>query len=338
MSRGRRPIEEQVVVITGASQGIGRATALTFAARGARVVAAARNEEALGTLVDAIRQAGGVAEAALVDVADADQVEALGERAMAAFGRIDTWVNDAAVSTYGTVDQITAAEMERLVRVDLLGQMYGSKVALERMRPAGQGTIINVGSALSDRAIPLQAAYVASKHGVAGFTEALRLEVEGDAPGISVVLILPSSMDTPLFALARSRLGVRPRPVPPVYHPQAVADAIVHAAEHGGREIVVGGWGKLLLVGQWLSPSLVDRWMGFRDRLVRQQRTSRPDDPRDNLFEPSTGPGSITGGVDEPVHDTSWYTTVFELHPWRKRLATVGVGLGLVTLIRRLGR
>jgi short-subunit dehydrogenase len=338
MTGPRRPLDEQVVVLVGASQGIGRATALTLADRGARLIVAARNRDALETLVAEITRAGGVAEAVVADVADPAQVEAIADRAMARFGRIDTWINDAAVSIYGTVDQLTAGEMARLVEVDLLGQMYGARAALLRMRPSGQGTIINVGSALSERAIPLQSAYVASKHGVAGFSEALRLEVKRTMPGIDVVLILPSSIDTPLFGWARSRLGVMPMPVPPVYHPQVVADAIVHAAEHGGREIVVGGWGKFLTVAQRLSASLLDRWMLLGDRMVRQQRTDRPDDRRDNLFDPSTGPGAITGAFDGEVKRQSWYTQMFELHPIRKRLATIAFWLGLVALVRRAGR
>ena len=334
----RRPIQDQVIVVVGASQGIGRATALTLAERGASLVVAARNEEALGTLVEEIEADGGAAEAVVADVADAEQVDAIADHAITRFGRIDTWINDAAVSTYGTVDQVTAGEMARLVEVDLLGQMYGSKAALARMRPAGQGTIINVGSALSDRAVPLQSAYVASKHGVAGFSEALRLEVKRDTPDIDVVLILPSSIDTPLFSWARSRLGVMPMPVPPVYHPQVVADAIVHAAEHGGREIVVGGWGKFLTVAQRVSATLVDRWMLLGDRMVDQQRTDKPDDRRDNLFSASTGPGAVRGDFDGEVKPTSWYTSVFELHPARKRLVTVAFWLGLVALLRRAGR
>ena len=251
-----RNLNEQVVVITGASQGIGRETALEMARRGARVVVAARNQEALATLVEQIENEGGHAEAVVADVAEFDQVEAIGMRAVARFGRIDTWVNDAAVSAYAPVEQMTSQEMDRIIQVNLLGVMYGSKVAANHMKPSRGGAIINVGSALSDRAVPLQSAYVASKHGVAGFSEALRLELQHDEAGIDVVLIQPSSINTPLFNFARSRLGAQPQPIPPVYHPRAVAEAICHAAEHGGREIVVGGWGKLLTIGQWLSPIL----------------------------------------------------------------------------------
>jgi NAD(P)-dependent dehydrogenase (short-subunit alcohol dehydrogenase family) len=206
------------------------------------------------------------------------------------------------------------------------------------MRRQGGGTIVNVGSALSDRAVPLQSAYVASKHGVAGFSEALRLEMMEEGTGIDVVLIQPSSINTPLFNFARSKLGVQPMPVPPVYEPRVVAEAILHAAEHGGREVVVGGWGKLLTVAQGLSPSLLDRYMLQGARAWKQQQTTRPDDARDNLFEPSTGPGSTTGEFGRDAKATSLYTTHLELHPERKRIAAAALLLAAIALVRRIGR
>jgi short-subunit dehydrogenase len=332
------PLGDQVVVITGASQGIGRETALSFAARGASVVVAARNEMALRELAAQIERLGGRAEVVVADVANYPDVERIGARAIERFGRVDSWVNNAAVSVYATVEQLEPDEMERLVQVNLLGQMYGSKVAVTLMKPRRSGTIINVGSALSDRAIPLQSAYVATKHGIAGFTEALRLELMHEEAGIDVVLILPSSINTPLFGLARSKLGVQPMPVPPVYEPRAVAEAICHAAAHGGREIVVGGWGNLLTLGQWLSPSLVDRYMLQGGRMFEQQKTDRPDDRRDNLFEPSTGRGATTGEFGAGSRATSLYTRHFELHPVRKRAAVAALMVAMATLIRRVGR
>jgi short-subunit dehydrogenase len=333
-----RPLNEQVVVVTGASQGIGRETALRLGRRGAAVVAASRNEEALSTLVDEVAGAGGRAEAVPTDVAESDQVDRLAARAVERFGRIDTWVNNAAVSVYATVEQLEPSEMERIVRVNLLSQMFGARAAIPHLRAAGGGTIINIGSALSERAIPLQSAYVATKHGVQGFSEALRLEMAHEGTGIDVVLILPSSMNTPLFTFARSKLGRQPMPVPPVYDPGTVADAILHAAEHGGREIVVGGWGKMLTVAQWLSPSLLDAYMLQGGRAWKNQLTPLPDDARDNLFEPSTGAGAARGKFSKDVKETSVYTTHLELHPNRKRALIAAFWLGLLTAARRIGR
>jgi NAD(P)-dependent dehydrogenase (short-subunit alcohol dehydrogenase family) len=332
-----KPIADQVVVITGASHGIGRETALQFVRKGASVVAAARDDEALQELVAEVDRLGGQAEAVVTDVADYAQVERLAQRAVDRFGRIDTWVNNAAVSVYGTVEQLDADEMDRVVRVDLLGQMFGAKAALPHLRQS-RGTLIHVGSSLSQRAIPLQAAYVASKHGVKGFTEALRLEMAHENSGVEVVLILPSSINTPLFGFARSKLGVRPQPVPPVYEPRVVADAILHAAQHGGREIVVGGWGKLLIAGQRLSPTLLDRYMLQDGRMFKQQRTDEPDNGQDNLFRPSTGSGSTTGDFGESSKSSSLYTTLLELHPNRKRALAAGLLLIALMAIRRSGR
>jgi short-subunit dehydrogenase len=337
MGQKRTPLNEQVVVITGASSGIGRETARFMAERSATIVAAARNETALDTLCSEITVRGGRAMPVIADVADPLQVAAIGHQAIERFGRVDTWVNNAAVSIYATVEQLEPDEMRRLIEVNLLGVMYGSRVAVQLMRPRVRGTIINVGSVLSDRAVQLQSAYSASKHGIAGFSEALRLELQQDS-GIDVVLIQPSSINTPFFTWARSRFGVKPQPIPPVYEPSAVAEVIAHAAEHGGREIVVGGAGKLLSLGQWLSPSLVDRYLLQGGRGFRQQLTDKPDDRIDNLFEPSVGAGRTTGDFEGPTRPDSMYTRVFELHPLLKRLG-LAIGLLITTAgVWRLGR
>jgi short-subunit dehydrogenase len=335
--RRRRPLRDQVIVITGASQGIGRETALLFGRAGASVVPVARNEMALETLSDEIQRSGGRAEPVVADVSDPVALERVADLAEERFGRIDTWVNNAAVSVYAPVDELQPAELARVVSVNLLGQMYGSKIAAARIARHGTGTIINVGSALSERAVPLQAAYVATKHGIAGFTEALRLELMERSPGIDVVLVLPSSTNTPLFNFARSKIGAMPMPVPPVYEPSVVAEAIAHAAEHGGREIVVGGWGKVLILGQRLSASLLDRYMVQGHRMVRQQETDRADDRRDNLFEPSTGPGSTRGDFGDGAKPRSIYTRELELHPIRKRAFTLVAMLAAIVAVRKIG-
>jgi short-subunit dehydrogenase len=335
--RRHPPLRDQVIVITGASQGIGRETALLLGRAGASIVPVARNEAALQTLSDEIERAGGHSEPVVADVSDHAALERVADRAEARFGRIDTWVNNAAVSVYARVDELDPAEIARVVSVNLLGQMYGSKIAASRMARSGRGAIINVGSALSERAVPLQAAYVATKHGVAGFTEALRLELMETSPGIDVVLILPSSINTPLFNFARSKIGVMPMPVPPVYEPRVVAEAIAHAAEHGGREIVVGGWGKLLILGQRLSSSLLDRYMVQGHRMVSQQETDRSDDRRDNLFDPSTGPGSTRGEFGDGAKPLSLYTRELELHPFRKRALTLAGILAAIAVVRKVG-
>ena len=333
-----RPIGEQVVVVTGASSGIGRETALAFGQRGASVVLAARNEPALREVAREIERLGGKAHAVPTDVAEWAQVERLAEEAVARFGRIDTWVNNAAVSAYAAVEAMTVEEIERIVRVNLLGQVYGTKAALSRLGQQNQGTIVNVSSALAERAVPLQAAYCATKHGIKGFTEALRLELAHDRSGVAAVLILPSSINTPLFAHARSKLGVKPQPIPPVYEPRTVAEAILAAAEHPRRDVYVGGAGKLLTLAQRVSPALLDRYMLQDGRAVEQQRTDEPDDGRDNLFAPLAGTGSATGEFGRRSQTTSLYTRVLGLHPNRERAVVAAALVGAVALGRRVGR
>jgi short-subunit dehydrogenase len=267
-----------------------------------------------------------------------EQVDRVAEEAEDRFGRIDAWVNDAAVSIYATVAEMTVEEIERVLRVNLLGQIHGMKAALPRLRAQNQGAIINVASALAIRSVPLQAAYCASKHGIKGFTEALRLELEHEGSGVSVVLILPSSMNTPLFRHARSKLGVMPQPIPPVYEPRTVAEAIVAAAEHPQRTIVVGGAGKAFTIMERISPALLDRWMLQGGRAFRQQRADEPDDGQDNLFAVPTGTGSTTGEFGHRSRSTSLYTRLLGLHPNRER-GLVGAGLvGAIFLARRVGR
>jgi NAD(P)-dependent dehydrogenase (short-subunit alcohol dehydrogenase family) len=333
-----RPLRDQVVVITGASSGIGRETALAFGARGAAVTLAARNEVALRAAAREVERLGGKAEVVVTDVAEWPQVERLARRVVERFGRIDTWVNNAAISAYATVEDLTIEEIERVIQVDLLGQIYGMKAALPHLKRQGTGTLINVASALAERSVPLQAAYCAAKHGIKGFTEALRLELARERSDVQVTLILPSSINTPFFTHARSKLGTKPQPIPPIYEPRVVADVILFAAEHPRRDLVAGGAGKALVLARRLSPALLDWYMLQGDSGVKQQRSGRPDDGRDNLFAPLEEPGATTGDFGEQSRSASPYTRHIELHPTRQRLLVGAALAGVAALVRRAGR
>ena len=323
-------------MITGASSGVGRATAALLGERGASVVLAARNAEALEAAAAEVERAGGRAHPVVTDVAAWDQVEALAAAAVERFGRIDTWVNNAAISAYGTVEQMDVAEVQRIVQVNLMGQVHGMKAALTQMRRQGAGTIVNVASALAERSVPLQAAYCATKHGVKGFTEALRLELESDGVPIDVVLVMPSSINTPLFRHARSKVGVKPMPIPPVYEPRVVAEAIARVAEKPVRQVVVGGAGKAMVTGQRLSPTLLDRYMTWRRQMITQQLTQEPDDGVDNFDRPLPGRGSAEGDFGRKSKTTSVYTRYLEMSPNRKRAALILAALGVGTAFRKI--
>jgi NAD(P)-dependent dehydrogenase (short-subunit alcohol dehydrogenase family) len=332
-----RDLTDRVIVITGASTGIGRETALEFARSGARVVVAARNQKALDDLTGEIERLGGQALAVATDVSDFDQVTDLAAHAVQRFGRIDIWVNNASVSTYGTVEQMDVEEIRRVIEVNLLGQIHGMKAALPHLRQTG-GTIINVSSTLGKRAVPLQAAYCAAKHGVVAFGEALRLELRHDDVPVTVVDILPSSINTPLFEHARSKIGALPQPIPPIYEPRVVAEAIVGAARRPVREVYAGFAGHALATAQRISPALVDWYLLGPGRIVDNQRTDQPDHGRDNLYQPIDEPGRTTGQVGHRSKSTSVYTRWFGLHPARAR-AALGLSLAAgVAALRSAGR
>lgn len=333
-----KPIAQQVVVITGASSGIGRACALAFGARGASVVLAARNREALDHVAAQIDASGGRALVVVTDVAVWSQVEHLAGEAVRRFGRIDTWLNNAAVNEHASVNDMTIEELDRIIQVNLMGQIYGMKAALGPMRRQRSGTIINMGSAVSSRAVPLHAPYVASKHGVAGFTDALRMELMHERMPITITLIQPGFIDTPFFHNARSKLGGQSRPVPPIYAPEVVANTVLFAARHPRRNLVVGGQAALAIFLDKLSPGLLDRLMVARGAAFRLQKENRPDDGYDNLFQPSPGMGSVTGTWTDESIKSSFYTRHIEHWPNRKRMLWAALGVGLVALARRQPR
>ena len=288
-----KPIAEQVMVITGASSGIGLVTAQEVARAGARVVLAARNEADLRQAVDDIRAAGGRAIYVVADVADPDQVASIAQAAIGEFGRIDTWVNNAAVSMYGRIMELSVEEMQRQFDVNYWGQVHGCRVAVAHLRREG-GTIINVGSALCDRAIPLQGNYCAAKHALRAFTETLRMELEAEGAPIAVTLVKPSSIDTPFFEKARTHMDVEPQPVPPVYAPEVVAGAILRCAVRPTRDVIVGGSGKLLSAAN-MAPRIADRYM--ERTMFEAQQTDIPvaEGRPDNLFEPVEHDGGQRG-------------------------------------------
>jgi NAD(P)-dependent dehydrogenase (short-subunit alcohol dehydrogenase family) len=287
------PLNEQVMVITGASSGIGLVTAKEAARRGASVVLAARNGGELAQAVQEIRHGGGRAIHITADVADPQQVETVAEAALRAFGRIDTWVNNAAVSMYGRILELSTEDMRRQMDINFWGQVYGSRTAVKHLRDRG-GALINVGSALSDRAIPLQGIYCAAKHALKAFTDTLRMELEDEGAPVSVTLVKPASIDTPFFEKAKTYLGVEPQPVPPVYAPEVVAGVILHASQHPLRELIAGGAGAKLSAARF-APRLADRYM--ERWTFDAQKTDMPAAPGrpDNLYKPVNGDGGERG-------------------------------------------
>ena len=326
-----KPIAEQVVVLIGASSGIGRQAALDFARRGASVVAAARDEEGLASLRHDIETNGGRILTVTADTSNFDQVFEVGERAVEAFGRIDTWVHLAAVSMYATFEQTTPDEWRRIIDVNLNGQAYGAMVALPHLRRAGGGALIHISSIEARRALPFQSAYAASKHGMTGMIEALRLELERENVPISVSEILPASINTPFFDKARTKLGVKPTGVPPMYDPKAVSDAILHAAQHPLREFVVGGAGKLLKWTQEISPGLADRFLmkvAFEGQKTTEQKSASAPD---NLYGPLPQYSSVEGGGTSHRSSYNWV----EKHTIASKLVLIGALTAAVTLMLR---
>ena len=293
-----RPLEGQVVVITGASSGFGKGTALTAAAGGASLVLAARREGLLDELADQCRQAGGQAEAVVTDVGVADQVERLAGRATGAFGRIDAWINNAGVGAVGRFEDIPLDVHERLIRTDVLGTIYGSHVALRHFRRRGGGTLVNVASALGKIAVPYYAWYVAAKFAVVGLGVSLRQELEhGGAGGIHVCTVMPMANDTPFFEHAANYTGHDFDPPPPVYDPQHVIDALVGLLTEPEDEIVVGAAGKASNVAHRLAPGLVEKSMGWMtDRVTMKDRPPAADTPG-SVHQPMAAGAGITGGL-----------------------------------------
>jgi short-subunit dehydrogenase len=290
------------VVLTGASAGVGRATAREFARRGGRIALVARNEDALEAAAEEVRRAGGTPLIVPTDIAQADQVEAAAERAERELGPIDVWVNDAMASVFARVWDIEPAEFERVTQVTYLGTVYGTMAALKRMRPRNRGAIVQVGSALAYRGIPLQSAYCGSKHGIKGFTESLRTELMADKSGVHVTMVHLPGLNTTQFGFVRTKLPHTPRPVAPVYQPEIAARAIVHAAAHPRRRAYwVGGSTVMTIIGNRVAPWFAD-WYLARTAIKGQQTDQPADEQRkdtDYLFEPVPGDHGSHGSFDD---------------------------------------
>jgi NAD(P)-dependent dehydrogenase (short-subunit alcohol dehydrogenase family) len=296
MNPNLKPLSAQVIVVFGASSGIGRVTALEASRRGARVIAAARGVEALRSLA---HEAGAPDRFAtmVADAADPEQVRAVADGAVAQFGRLDTWAHVAGVAEHARFEDMPLEDFRRVIEVDLLGPVHAAKAALPQLRRDGGGAFVVVSSMIAKRSFPLLSSYSAAKHGVNGFLESLRVELQHDGVPVAVTEIQPAVIDTPFFEHARTRLGVRPSAPPPVYPPEKVADAILRAAEHPKREVVVGGAGVAQLLTQRLSPRIMDAFS--RVAMFRLQRSRDPKSPddTDGLYRPVEGDDRRRGPV-----------------------------------------
>ena len=331
-----KPIGEQVVVVMGASSGIGRLSALRFAERGAKVVVSARGEAGLRSVVDEIRGKGGEAIAVTADVTEFDEMKAVADAAVEEYGRLDTWVHIAGVGLFALFEKTTPEEFERVIDVNLMGQVHGAMAALPHIKREGRGALIHMSSMGAKRSIPLQSAYCASKHGIDGFLEALRVELRHERWPIGVTSIKPATTNTPFFDKARTKLGVKPVAPPPVYGPGVVVEAILHAAKNGPRDVIVGGASRAMILGQKISPRLLDaimeRRIGFKAHYTNEPK---PEDAPDNLFESTGGPTTIEGSFSDRAHPRSFYTWL-QTHPTAKRSAMVGAAvLGAAATLRR---
>ena len=326
-------LPDQILVITGASSGIGLVTAKKAAAAGARVVLSSRNERDLQDAVNEIRQDGGDAVHVVADVADPRQVEQIAETAFNTFGGIDTWVNNAGVALYGRILELSLEDMRRQFDVLYWGVVHGSLAAVPYLAREG-GALINVGSVLSDLAVPLQGNYCAAKHAVKGFTNSLRMELEAEGLPISVTLIKPTSIDTPFFDKAKTLLEVEPQPVPPVYAPEIVARAILDAAQKPVRELNVGGAGRAMSAMERHAPRLMD--LALEKKGFDSQMTDIPARHENNLYSPLDYDGGERGrNWQGRVKETSLYTRA-ALHPGTAALAALGIGAGLLMGARAL--
>ena len=318
-----RKLSDQAIVITGASSGIGLVTARLAAKRGARVVLNARNEEALRQVTAEINATGGEAIHVAGDVGKFDDVKKIASEAIRHFGGFDTWVNNAGVSIYGPVLAQSLEDQRRLFETNYWGVVHGSIVACAHLRGRG-GALINVGSVLSDIAIPIQGTYCATKHAVKGYTDALRLELEEKGTPISVTLIKPSAINTPYTKHAKNMMPVEPQNPPPVYAPDLVAEAILHCAENPERDLYVGGGGKMLAAAGYYAPRLTDKVLEATMFDWQKSDRQKPNGRGDSLHAPIAD-GEERGNYSGHVAESSVYTKA-SVHPLIAGSLIAGLG------------
>jgi len=323
-------VRDQVIVITGATSGIGLATARQAAKRGASVVLNARAEEDLRAVAAGISEIGGQVAYAAGDIADMSVVRQLADAAIHEFGRIDTWVNNAGVSIYGLIEKVSIDDARRLFDTNYWGMVQGSLVALEHLKSSG-GALINVGSELSETVIPLQGHYTASKHALKGFTDTLRIELEKEQAPVSVTLVEPSAIDTPYPEHAKNYMDVEPTHQPPVYAPEIVANAILHCASHPHRTVRIGAGAKAFTLIEKVAPAFGDRIKAATT--FAGTRTSEPARDANTLFGARPGDPRVRGKYRGHVMKQSWSTTA-TLRPIPAILAAATIGVGLAYAVR----
>lgn len=325
-----------VVVITGASAGVGRATARAFGQMGASVGLLARGEAGLLAAKEEVEQAGGQALAIQTDVSNDVEVENAAERIEDELGPIAIWVNNAMVSVFARAEDITPEEYRRVTDVNYLGYVFGTLAAVRRMRKRNSGTIVQVGSALAYRGIPLQAAYCATKHAIEGFTDSLRAELIHDGLNIHLTQVHLPAVNTPQFGWVRNKLGYQARPVPPIFEPQVMADAIVWAAFNRRREVFAGFPAAKAIVGNKLFPNIGDHFLARNGYDAQKTDTPTRDDQLDNLWTPldNTMDHGARGTFSENAHSESWYVPLVKnrnaiFMGLSVFLASIGAVLGL---------
>ena len=330
-------IRDKIVVVTGASAGVGRAIVAEFARHGARLGLIARNKERLETAKQEVEAVGSRALALPADVANAREVEDAAERVERELGPIDIWVNNAMTTIFAPFTEITPEEFERATQVTYLGQVYGTMAALKRMKPRDRGSIVQIGSALAYRSIPLQSAYCGAKHAVIGFTDSIRSELIHDGSKVHITVVQLPAMNTPQFSWCRTRLPRHPQPVPPIFQPEVAARAVVWAATHKRRGVYVGWPTVKAIYGQEIAPSYADHYLA--EHGYDAQQTSEPVSPGrpDNLFQPVPGNFAAHGVFGKRARSFS-LQNLFNLSPYRNvAIATSVAVLAGMALIRRKG-